>query len=99
MYFLKETYSAASHPAIIETGLPDSSSETKCLSRAKREAALDELNGFLQSNNRSDQQMKMIRHDDKFVQLIFALVPLLKECFHKEARHPIRLEKCFLLER
>jgi hypothetical protein len=58
--------------------LPNRGMETQFSTRSKSEAAFDELDSFLNRHAGADrdQQMKMIWHNDKFVEKIFALLPI-----------------------
>src|SRR6516165_9973976 len=58
------------NPVVGETSLPNLDIGTKFLLHPEREAALDELDSSLQCHRRCDQQVKVIRHQDEFVQKI-----------------------------
>ena len=51
-----------------KTRLPNIQFPIKFSLRTERESALDELDCFLQSVNRHNQQVHMVRHDDISVQ-------------------------------
>src|SRR4051812_39910015 len=86
------------HATIMETWLPNVRANAKQLPSSKRKATLDKLNCFLHGDNGSNQQMEVIRHDDKLMNLVFALTPIIKQSLNEEPCGSRRLKKGFLLE-
>src|SRR5207247_10155099 len=70
-------------PPVIKALFPDLTSKDSFLLRPVRKTAFDELQRSLQSDNRSKQQMKMVWHDYKFMQQIFALCTIVEQDFHQ----------------
>ncbi len=66
--------SSIPHTVVIESGLPDFSIKSQFLFRSGGEPSFNKLNGFFNGVwvKRRNQHMKMVRHDNKFMQLIFA---------------------------
>jgi hypothetical protein len=80
-----------SNPMIRKARLPDGHLRFQ----AERESSLDELDRLLERYIvvRGDEGMKMVGHDDKFVEQIFALVPIMPQDLNKQVGGHVALEK------
>lgn len=85
-------------PTIVVTRLSDLMHDAKFSPCPERESTFDQLHGSLQSHDRSDEEMEMIRHDHKVMEQKFTLVSVMEENVNKKLPHPVRLEKISFLE-
>ena len=78
-----------------ESRLPNFGVETEVFSRAIRKTSFDELQSFFQRyvGCRRDQQVKVIGHDDEFVEKKAALRSIGLEYLEEETGHPFGLEE------
>ena len=84
---------AIDNAMICEACLPDLGVDLQFLLRTKGKSALDELQSLLQWDLRvrSEQQVKMIGHDDEFVELEAVLFRILCEAVNQQTCHAIGL--------
>src|ERR1039457_6859276 len=87
-----------SNAMIGKTTLPDLSVRSKFLLGSVGEPALDQLNCPFQGGNRCNEQVKMIRHQNEFVQKI-GLTAIRQQRLEKEPRPPHRAKKRATLPR
>jgi len=87
-----------SDPPIQEARLPNFSLKFQAFVELKRESTLHELHCSFQSDSgwRQDQ-VNVVRHDDKFMQSIFLLCSVIQQDFHEEARNLVNLKQASLL--
>ncbi len=77
--------------------MPYFSFDFQILIELKRESSLDQLHGpFQRDVSWSDDQVKMVRHDDKFMKQIFFLGSVIQQNFNKEQGNLLNLEKALL---
>src|SRR6266849_1170336 len=69
---------------IRKTLLPNFHIRSQLLLRPIREPALDELDSLLQTRFRRDQNMDVIRHDDKFMQKICRTSVMIERVNHEQ---------------
>jgi len=79
--------------------LPGFSLKTKFFSGAERKFSFNELNNAFERNfpARRYEQMDVVWHHGKFVQLELPLHPITAESFKEERRHPFGLKNGFAL--
>lgn len=94
----REIFFRISYAAVVVTGLPDLMREAQFFFRPKGKSAFDELHRSLQSLNRSDQQVKVIRHDHKLMQEILSLGAIVKQNVDEQPGHSVRLKNVPLLK-
>ncbi len=73
---------------IRETALPNLRARSHFFLIAKRISALDKLHGLLQGRLRLQDQMNMIRHDNKFVKPEFFVIAIAKQNLKKQLSRP-----------
>src|ERR1700694_5917296 len=67
---VRHIIAGVTNAVIMKPLLPDFHIRAKVLLRTKRKATFDELNGFLQARQRSDEDMDMVGHNGELVQKI-----------------------------
>src|SRR5262249_17976482 len=88
-----------SHSPIQKTWLPDFPLHLQTLIQPKRKPALYKLHGAFQGDSRGRQdQVKMIRHHNKFVQKVLFLHSVVQQDFNEEARDLVNLKEASLLK-
>ena len=87
-----------SYPPIIEALRPDLACESNFFLCSKGKPAFDELQRPLQAQSWREQQVKMIGHQDKFMEEIFLLSAVAKQDVHKQIGHPVGLKQTVFLE-
>ncbi len=88
------------YAAIIEAGLPDFPDESQFFLGPVGESSRDELDGLLNGHRKkwSDQQMKMVGHDHKFMQEILSLLLVVKEDIDEKSGHSFGLQNALFFE-
>jgi hypothetical protein len=92
--FKVPVFKAISDSPIRKTCLPGFSLNLQPLIELKGEAALHKLNGTLQRDSgRSKDQMKMVGHDNKFMQQVLFLRSVIQQDFNEEPAYLVALEQ------
>jgi len=83
------------YPMVGESSLPDFALSANDRPKGVRISAFDQLDGVLQRNvmGRGQQQMNVLRHDDKCMQLIAAFAAIAIDRLQKEANVVLDEEK------
>ena len=80
------------HTPIIETVFPYLALKAEFLLGSKGKPSFDELHGFLNCVGSSQQQVNMIRHDDKLMEQVFPLIAIAEQNIQEQPCHLVGLE-------
>jgi hypothetical protein len=82
---------------VLESSLPYIFLAGAFLRNPMGEVALDKLHGFFDGNQltRCEKQMEVIGHDHKFMEQIFALLPVIQQSFYEQVCPLCRTKEWF----